>query len=185
MARAGMAGIITFTRALVDDAGSLIWTDDQMQTALDRYRRELRYEQTLAIPTRSASTVTYTTFDTPLESGYLETDAVLYDNTYTAITGTASAPDYVRGRWVFSAEPDRPVYILGWSHDPYSAAADLLEQRLTTLLGAYDVTLGPDSFSRSQMVSNYRAMIKDYRQKSREMGGLTVSRVERSDVYNY
>lgn len=183
MARAGLAGVITFVRGLVDDASSTVWTDDMVQTALDRYRRELRYEQMTPVPTKTGSLTTYVTFDAPNEYGYLETDAVLYDSAYDALTGTASAPDYTRGRWVFSAQPGRPVYLLGWSHDPYAAAADLLEQRVATLLAAYDVTLGPDTFNRSQMVSNYRAMIKDYRQKSREIGGLTVSRLERVDVY--
>lgn len=183
MVRAGVANVITFVRGLVDDATGAVWTNDQIQTALDRYRRELRYEQTYAIPTRSSTGTTYLTFDLPDGLGYLETDAVLYDNTWGTLTGTAETPDYTRGRFLFSAEPGRPVYVLGWSHDPYMAAADLLEQRIGTMLDVYDVTLGPDSFSRSQMIANYRTMVAQYRSMSRTAGGLVVSHMERVDVY--
>ena len=183
MARAGVANVITFVRGLVDDAASATWTDDQVQTALDRYRQELRYEQTYAIPTRSSTGTSYKVFDVPDGLGYLETDLVLYDNEWGTLTGTAETPDYTRGRFTFTAEPGRPVYVLGWSHDPYMAAADLLEQRIATMLDVYDVTLGPDSFSRSQMIANYRTMVTQYRGMSRKAGGLVVAHVERVDVY--
>ena len=45
MARSSMGYIITYVRRLVNDTGSAVWTDDQIQQLLDRHRRHIRRER--------------------------------------------------------------------------------------------------------------------------------------------
>lgn len=182
MARTALADVIAFTRKLVNDQTSSTWTDDDVQEALDRYRVELRYVALSEVPTMSGSDTVYRTFDVPDDYRYLETDAEVFDNSFGDLSASVSSVDYTAGRWEMSTDVDRPVYVLGWSHDPYGAAADLLEERLAALAEAYDIRLGPDSFSRSQMREFYVQMVERYRARSRWMGTAETMTMVRPDV---
>ena len=159
--RAGMTALVDLVERLVGDTANSRFSREEMQAALDVYRVEARYEALTPVPTWVGGAAVYRVFDG--DAPYWETDATLHDASYAALTPATS--DWTRGRWSFAAAPTRPVTILGWNHDPYQAAADLLEQRAAALAEEYDFTTGPDTFKRSQrhdqllaMASRYRAM---------------------------
>lgn len=160
--REGMAALIDLVQRLVNDPAGEAHGREDVQAALDAHRIEARYELLTGVPTRTAGGVTYRTFQADV--GYWEADAILYSGNYTALSPATS--DWAGGRWTFAAEPLGPVTILGWNHDPYLAAADLLEIRAAQLAEDYDFTTGPDSFKRSQRHGQLLAMAARYRAMS-------------------
>jgi hypothetical protein len=159
--RASMTALIDVVERLVNDQLNEAHSRDDIQAALDVYRLEARYMPLVGVPTRTSGGVTWLSFDGAVP--YWETDASFYDATYTAIVPTIS--HWATGRWTFATEPAAPVVILGWNHDPYLAAADLLEIRAAQVAEGYDFTTGPDSYKRSQrhgqlikQAALYRAM---------------------------
>lgn len=159
--RASMTALIDFVMRLVNDPANAAHSREDIQAALDAHRVEARYEVLAAVPSWVGGVASYLTFDAAVP--YWETDGVLYDAAYNVLTPTTA--DWTRGRWTFATAPAQPVTILGWNHDPYLAAADLMEVRAAQLSEDYDFTTGPDSFKRSQrhkqlldMAGRYRAM---------------------------
>ncbi len=161
--RASMTALIDLVERLVGDTANDRFTREDIQAALDVYRLEARYEPLTGIttyaPGGAAVVVTFAA-----NAGYWETDAVLYSAMYTPLTPATA--DWTGGRWTFATEPAAPVTILGWNHDPYQAAADLLEVRAAQLAEDYDFTTGPDSFKRSQRHGQLLAMAARYRDMS-------------------
>jgi len=161
--RAGMTALIDLVERLVGDTANSRFSREEMQTALDVYRVEARYVAlTPVVSYAPGGAAVHTTFTAG--AGYWETDGALYSGNYTPLTPATS--DWTAGRWTFAAEPVAPVTILGWNHDPYQAAADLLEQRAAALAEDYDFTTGPDSFKRSQRQGQLLAMAARYRAMS-------------------
>ena len=161
--RLSMTALVDLVGRLVNDPASSRFTRDDIQAALDVYRVEARYMLLVGVPTRTVGGVAWLTYDAA-GAGYWESDAILYSGNYTPLTPSTS--DWTAGRWTFAAEPVAPVTILGWNHDPYQAAADLLEQRAAALAEDYDFTTGPDSFKRSQRQGQLLAMAARYRAMS-------------------
>lgn len=160
--RASMTELIDLVQRLVNDPAGEAHSREDVQAALDVYRVEARYELLIGVPTRTAGGVVYQTFQA--YAGYWETDAVLYSGDYTPLTPATS--DWALGRWTFAAEPVTPVTLLGWNHDPYQAAADLLEVRAGQVAEGYDFQTGPDSFKRSQRHAQLLKMADRYRSMS-------------------
>lgn len=161
--RAGMTALVDFVERLVNDPANEAHSRDDIQAALDLYRIEARYvELTPVVSYAPGGAAVHTTFTAG--AGYWETDGTLYDANHSALTPATS--DWTAGRWTFAAEPARPVMLLGWNHDPYLAAADLLEVRAAQLAEDYDFTTGPDSFKRSQRQAQLLALAGRYRAMS-------------------
>lgn len=160
--REGMAALIDLVQRLVNDPAGEAHGREDVQAALDVYRLEARYLPLVGVPTRNSGGVAYLTYDAAVP--YWETNAALYDASYDALTPATA--DWTQGRWTFATEPAAPVTILGWNHDPYQAAADLLEVRAAQLAEDYDFTTGPDSFKRSQRHGQLLAMAARYRDMS-------------------
>lgn len=179
MAREAMTEIIDLVERLIDDESNAYHSADEVQDALDQNRVEGRYLKLEAIPTRaSGGTVTYVTFEAPANWNYWEDDASLLDYNYDALS--PATEDWFTGRWTFSTEPTRPVYILGWSYDIYGAAADLLEVRGSMLAEEYDsFSVFNGSFSSS--VAKRRGPL-ELAKKYRAMMRTTVADVYRTDV---
>lgn len=161
--RAGMTALIDLVERLVGDTANSRFSREEMQTALDVCRVEARYMPLVGVPTRTVGGVAWLTYDAA-GAGYWETDGVLYDAAYNVLTPATA--DWTAGRWTFAAAPAQPVRLLGWSHDPYLAAADLLEVRAAQLAEDYDFTTGPDAFKRSQRHGQLLAMAARYRAMS-------------------
>lgn len=175
--RASCSGLIDFVAGLINDPTNELFSRNDVQAALDAYRIEARYEELTPIPTKTGSGVSYLIFQA--DTGDWETDGILYDGAYTAITPATA--DWTAGRWTFATAPARPVYLLGWTHDPYNAAADLLVRRAGQVAENYDFKTGPDSYMRSQARGGLLALAAQYRGLSKG-GGLAVHEVMRSDV---
>lgn len=159
--RGSMTALVDLVERMVGDPGNEAHSRDEIQAALDVYRLEARYEALSPVMTWAGGVAVYRDFDAG--RGYWETSATFWDAGLLPII--PSVTDWMGGRWTFSYEPTRPVAILGWSYDPYLAAADLLEIRAAQVAGDYDFQTGPDSYKRSQrhgqllkQAALYRAM---------------------------
>lgn len=179
MARASLASLISRVRLLIDDpsGAGAVFTDDEIQDALDRRRDEARYvrlrERETITPGQNGGTVTtYVTFDAPV--GDWET-ADLVDATYATLTPATA--DLDAGRWTTSTEPDLPVMLTGFTHDLYGAAADLLSQRATREADSFDVSADGLTLNRSQKAAAYAARANEYRAKART-GSATLVRTD-------
>lgn len=165
MSRASLASIISRVRLLIDDpAGAgAVFTDDEIQDALDRRRDEARYLPLDEIGTIApGGATTYLTFSAPV--GNWE-DAVLVDAGYAVLTPATS--DAAAGRWTTSTQPSLPVMLTGFTHDLYGAAADLLEVRAAKESDSFDVSADGLTLSRSQKATAYAARARDYRARAR------------------
>lgn len=182
--RAGCTDNGHFVARLCNDEANAYHSENEIQDALDRYRVEARYLQLDAVPTYAVGGVaTYTIFTAPRGLMYWETDGGIVDNDYTTLTPATS--DWKNGRWTFSTAPDRPIRITGYYHDPYNAAADLLEVRLAMMAEAYDFrTSDGDAYSRSQARDGLKALIAQYRAQAGPggVGGMSISTLERTDI---
>lgn len=160
--RASMTALVDLAQRLINDPENEAHSREDIQAALDAYRIEARYEVLAPLATLLPGGASYLVFQAG--SGYWETNATLYDAGYAALTPAAA--DWTGGRWTFASAPARPVTILGWTHDPYQAAADLLEVRAAQMVEAYDFTTGPDSFKRSQAHAQLLKQAARYREMS-------------------
>lgn len=197
MARTGMADLIMQVRQLAacgtadyTAAGTAWWSDDQIQTHLDRVRTELWDEATAVVPTvNSGGTTVYTEYRVAYP--YLEaTDggtAVFYltEADGTRI-GTASyAVDYDGGRVTFGADQAGSVrYVTARSYDIYEAAARVWESKAAHVADRFDFSADGASFKASQLTAQYREMARQMRAQSRT-GGIRVSRMVRNDIAGY
>ena len=182
--RSGCATLRYFVARLVDDPSFADHDETQVQNALDRYRREARYLQLDALPTYAeGGTASYLTFTAPGGLMYWETDGTITDNDYTVLT--PATEDWTNGRWTFSTSQARPLAITGYYHDPYNAAADLLEAKLAAIAENYDFrTSDGDAYNRSQARDGLERLIARYRAQGGPggQGGITVSTLMRTDV---
>lgn len=168
-ARSGMADLITRVRALTSAgtadytvAGATFWTDDQVQDALDRCRRDIHDEAVSPLVTyNSGGTAEYKTYE--LGHANLESTtggtAVFYLRDATgARVGTALyTPDYERGEVEFasSVTGGSVLYLTGRSYDVYAAAADIWRQKAAHVADRFDFSADGASFKPSQLVAQY------------------------------
>lgn len=167
MARSSMAALIARERILINDTLPLgngqIFTDDVIQSVLDEGREDivnmaLRYE-----PTYSGSTIQYLNYYSDV--GGWESDYILKQ--YMTTTVTPSSVEEITGHFVFASSTLPPVYITGKRYDVYRSAADLLERRIALVALDYDVTVGGQTFRRSQSSEMLEKLVKSYRMKQR------------------
>lgn len=177
-ARAGMTDIIALVERLINDESNAHHSDDEIQDALDQYRIEANYWQ--LDPVRSIAeggTVTYLTFTAPRGYTHWESDGTLVDYNYAELAPASS--DWFTGRWTFGSEPTQPVRILGFSHDVYAAAADLLDTRASMLSEDLQSFSGQNgAFTYAAKSPSLRNQAKAYRAKARVM----VNDLYRTDV---
>ncbi len=161
-----MADLITRVRLLINDpaGASPVFSDQEVQDALDRHRSDVRYlELTPAETVAPGGAVSY--LDYYADRGDWEADEALYDSTYAALAPSAS--DRLTGHWTFAADTDPPVYLVGKSYDVYAAAADLLEAWAAREKMAFDFDADGQGFKRSQKVQMLLAMAREYRRQQR------------------
>lgn len=177
-ARDTMADLINLVRSLIGDpAGSTQqFTDDSVQAALDARRQLARGEWLRCTPTPTSGGYEYKDF---AGEKYFESDARLTDGAYETVTPDAA--DYLNGRYTFDDSQEQNLYISGSRYDVYGAAADLVDRWLASLKLSYDFSADGASFSRSQMVENLKALLRDLRAHS-EGGGVSSLLIERSDT---
>lgn len=166
MARANLSTLIGKVRLMIDDPAGAdqVFTDDQIQDALDERRMEARYypldEHATIAPGGSTTYLTFTA-----QAGDWESGVELVNASYTVLTPASS--DLHAARWTFTTEPKMPVMLTGFSHDLYGAAADLLGQRATRESYAFDVSADGMGLQRSQKAAAYRQRADEYLAKAR------------------
>lgn len=171
--RSGMSDLIAKVRRLVNDVDAAVWTDEQIQEALDRYRVDVWGEVLTAVPSRVGGDVVYRQYFLSAQDveGTASTDAWrLYDAQGSAVTGYTLYGD--RGLVVFSEDQAGSARYADYRwYDPYLSAADLWEERAGMQADKYDFGTGSDRFSRSQWFDHCLRMAEQMRRKAK---GLTV-----------
>lgn len=177
MARATMAALITRVRTLIGDTGvTPQFTDDQVEDFLDDHRRDEFYRQLSPVSTVSGGVTVYLRYEAGV--GQWETDAVLVDGDYGALTPATS--DYSRGVWTFAASTSPPVMVTGSRYDVYGAAADALRAWLATLKLQFDFTADGATFHLSQQAKTIEQMIARYDAQAET--AITTGTMMRGDV---
>lgn len=174
--RPGMAPLITEVRwAVGDTAAAPVFSDDQVQDALDDARTWHEDER-----------IDHVTFDYDTNR-YGAVQA--YDRWESAVLKTAlgevlapTTSDLKEGRWTFAPGlVDPAVYVTGWTYDVKAAAVQVVDWWLAKLKLEYDVSVGGDSFSRSQKVKNLTELRDRLAGESATKGGIRTSKTYRSD----
>ncbi len=193
-ARSGMADIISQVRQLANTGtadytvGSVsMWSDDQLQTILDRVRVEVWDEPVSVVPTvNSGGTTEYKEYRLPRAWWEQTTGgtAIFYlRDSSGARIGTANYTiDYQYGRVSFGADQAGSVrYVTGRSYDVYEAAARVWEQKAAHVADQFDFSADGASFKNSQRVAQYLSMARQMRSQSNS-GGVSTARLGRNDV---
>lgn len=160
------------------------WTQDHIQTALDRYRKDIRHEQLYPIDTwpggGSVHWLEYQSRYRNYEATSGGTAVFEIEDGTGANVGTASySVDYTRGRVTFTANTQGTVYYLtGRSYDINATAADIWRQKAAHYAAAYDIRTDNHGFTRSQLMKQALQMADMYDQ----MGEPQVVTLTRSDV---
>ena len=178
MARLDMLDLIGVVRELTGDTGtSPKVTDDAIERALDRHRRDYQY-----IPLQVRETITpagyaeYREFFA--EGGNWDNGSTFQSNSYAMLEPTESYA--LQGRWVF----DPPltytsVYIRGTRYDVFGAAADVVGYMMSVAAPSFDFSRGSRSYSHSQTSKNLESLQKNLRAQQWVQAGTQI----RSDLW--
>lgn len=169
--RTSMNALIASIRTFIGDAAGAdaVFTDDQIQEALDARRRRVSTQElspeTLYAPGGSSLYITYYA-----ESGFWEDSPLLQDRSYAPITGVSTpislvTSDPITGTWTFSGSIAPPVYISGRQYDVYGTAADVLDSWLALAQTEFDFLELGSTFKRGQQSPAIEQTIKRYRRK--------------------
>ncbi len=162
MARTGMADLLLQLRPMVDDGGTVVWTDDQLQTIMDRHklrieREQMEGEKTLTSDTTSEYKRFYSRWTT-YEAGGSATFKV--EDSSGLLKGSADyTADYVRGDLIMDNDQGGTVlYLSAWTYDLPGAAADCWRERMGKVSSYYDFSADGQRLSRSQWFKHCQAM---------------------------
>ena len=190
-ARTTMATLISTLRPMCNAgtvdytiAGTSYWTDDQLQTVLDRYRMQV-YDETLYSQGNigTGGTVSYQDYYSDYRN-YETTSGgtaifIVKDETHTNIT-TGYSVDYERGKITFTADQEgKTRYLSGYVYDLYAAAADIWGQKAGHFAEMIDFTTDGHTIKRSHQISAALAMERRYKGLSGQPGS---SYMERGDT---
>ncbi len=122
-----MADLIARIRGMIaDPSGTAHFTDEQIEGALDRRRREVVELPLSPVQSRTAlGAVEYLRW--VADRAPWETGAVVLNSSKIPIAAAAMTEDEMDGIWTFPVHQDS-VYVTGLSFDLYGTAADLLDQ---------------------------------------------------------
>lgn len=190
-ARGGMADLILATRRLSNAGtadlttgwGETLFSDDHVQDALDRYRRDLNRVPLTPEPEHAGGRVV--TLDYYAPAGNLEApdgDSLVFaieDTNGDVIDPADYTVDYARGHIRFSADREgQALYLWARTYDVKRAAADIWRQKAAYYAEQHDYTIDNHSMSRSQLIAHCLTMAEKL---EREAGIRSVSFV-RTDL---
>lgn len=171
MARDGMANLIARLRRAVDDTGTAsVWTDDELEDALDEHRmrvhREcLRIEESYT----DAGSATYYNYQSRF-GNYEEGSAAfeMEDGSGSARAAGTYTANYINGSFTMDADQaGTALYLTGWSYDINGAASDLWRERAAQVSSYYNVGLDGHTLSRAQWFEHCEKMAELYARKAR------------------
>ena len=162
-----MTALIARLRRLIGDAdeSNQVWTDDEIESVLDRHREWVQYEPLRPSATRTpGGSVEYRDHFAALTDW--EEDAALCDAAFNILTPDAS--DWQTGHWRFNS-PGKlpPILITGKSYDLCGAAVDVLERWAAREKLAFDFATDGQSFRESQKAAALLTLAGSYRQQMR------------------
>lgn len=184
--RPGMSDLVGQIRIMADagtadyTAGTVVmWTDDQLQTMLDRNMTEFYREPTVPVITYdAANTPVYKTHWLPYQ--YIEggTAFVLQ----TADGGSVSASyslDYANGKLTFTSNQGGTVYYAtGRYYDVNLAASEVWRQKAANAAKYYSFSTDNHRFDRAALMKQFMEMSKYYAAQA----GPQVGSLERGDL---
>ncbi len=189
-ARAGMTNLIQRVRegANADTAefvlgGGTYWTDDQLQTRLDRQRRDIYSEAIGPTPTYVGNEVQY--LDYYWRCGNVEEAAsgsaqwLLQDSNGSAVGTGQYSVDYDARRITFPTTTNGEVLYLTYrTFNINMAIADVWDVKAANVSSRFDVKTDNHDLKRSQLEGIYAKKAKEFRQKA----GGQVKQMVRSDM---
>jgi hypothetical protein len=193
-ARTTMSNLITTVRGFCNAGtadytigSTAYWSDEQLQTVLDRYRVNLR-EVPLTPHSlyNSGGTVEYKEYQSPqgwMEASNAGTARFVVTDGIGGVQGTALwGADYETGLVTFvSDQAGSARYVTGYSYDVYAAAADIWDQMAASYARQIDFSTDNHSVKRSHIVTTCQAMAKRY-QSMATVTGSTSADVTRGDT---
>ncbi len=199
MARTGMSDLIAQVRTLTNAgtaeavvAGVTYWTDDQIQSLLDRTRQDrtgvlLRYEVDM-----EGGSAVYKRYFIPaqyVERATTGADAFSVLDAAGTAAGTAGyTVNYDAQTITFGVNQSGTVWYLNYREfNPYRAAAEVMESKAGHVAGRFDVKTDNHDLKRSQVYAQYMGMAKHFRNLaasgSSGDGKARLVRVKRIDAY--
>lgn len=168
-----MATLIAKLRKLIGDPASdnQIFDDDDLQNFLDQNRLDISLLELAEVYSVQPGGVrVFTDYYEPFSLGNWEDGVVLqYAGGWTTVTPDTS--ELKIGHWTFTAGQVPPVYISGFSYDPFGAAADALEQWASIEKLNYDFSANGTTFRESQKVTALLDLATRYRKQMRVGSG--------------
>lgn len=185
-ARTGMTDIIADLRGLTE-AGTADWTagtvaffsDDMLQTILDRYKEPFTYKgMETEQPVKTATGWLWSLYeieDTENIEASTGGTAVFYvqDNVGGTLAANAYTMDYRNGilALITPVSIATPYFATGYSYDINAAAADVWQTKANHVSANFDFSTDNHSIKRSQLFDNYTKMANYYRSLSKEGAG--------------
>jgi len=189
--RVGMENLIIRLRSMTEAsesdytlAGVTYWTGEQLQSVLDRHRRDL-----IRVPLRStyesiASESEYHNYYlddyTDIEEAGSGTPTWLVEDGNGDAVGTANyTVNYDAGHFRFTTDTEGAAYYLTTrSFNMNRAAVEVWQKKASHVAKAYDFKADGAEYDRSQLYKHAMQMAAHYR----SLSGLTISRMFRSDA---
>jgi hypothetical protein len=171
MAREGMSNLLTRFRRLVDDSGTAVWTQDQLQDVLDENKTRVWREPLEVDMTRtSGTTYVYTEYHSRYDN--FEEGGTAYfkiEDSAGSARGTADyTVDYIAGRVTMNADQEgTALYLTAWSYDMNAAAAQCWRERATKVSSYYDFQADGVRMNRSQWFQHCQETAAMYAKQSR------------------
>lgn len=164
------------------------WSDDQIQSTLDRNRRDVWQDTLQAQMQQQGGQYVYRTYTSQYQD-YEETSGgtaifIVRDGTGNAIGTAEYSADYERGVITFGSNQGAAVrYLEGRAYDVYAAAAEVLTGWAGFLTRAIDFDTANQSFKASQQQKALSALAAQYQAQAKGYGGSYKSNEwERSDL---
>lgn len=166
--RSGMQPLVDRLRRVIGDIGTTeVFTDDDLQAALDERRSEASAVALLEDAVLSGDP---TTFRAPY--GLWEADAVIASGSGPL---TPDVSDPLNGVWSFDAAPGTTLYLTGRTYDLWGTAANLLEEWAARVSLEFDFGTDQQSFNRSQKRENLLAVAREYGRRAIQPGSRRLS----------
>jgi hypothetical protein len=165
-----MANLILRLRRAVDDTGTAVWSNDQLEDALDTHKLRVHREQLMvdAVNTGAGTTV-YKLYHSAFNDFEEGTAYFQVEDAGGTQRGTADyTADYVSG--IVTMDDDQAgtaLYLTGWSYDLNGAAAELWTERAAKVSSYYNVGLDGHQLSRSQWFDHCEKMSEFYARMAR------------------
>lgn len=179
-AREGMSSLVSKLRSQTDSGandylvgGVPYWSDAQLQTVLDDYRKDIIHLEVGPLLEYSGGVPVYQQYHTgysDLESGTVFSVRDANGN----VQGTALySVDYARGVVTFASDTGGSIYyVYGRTYDVHAAAADVWQQKAAHFATSYDISTDGHRLSRSQLINQCFQMATLHRQMSRGANGV-------------